>query len=258
VKYGNGLITTASRLVVLSPHLDDAVLSCGAVLASAAEANADVVTIFNGPPEGPLSDAARDFHARCGHGDDAMSHREGEDDLALRHLGISPTRLGFPESLYRRDAAGQHRHSDLRSAFRSRPEAEPEVVQAITDRLLTVTAVEKADLLLVPLGIGDHIDHQIVAAAAQDLQRPMLWYEDIPYAMNRHYRGWEATLAPADALIHYASAAHWQRKLDAIECYASQHEFLWRNQGYWREALTAYAVSVGGGVTAERYWWARP
>jgi LmbE family N-acetylglucosaminyl deacetylase len=260
VKYGNGLLTTASRLVVLSPHLDDAVLSCGAVLASAAEATAaGVVTVFNGPPDGALSDAAREFHARCGHGDDAMAHRESEDDLAMKLLGVASVRLGLPEALYRRDASGEHRHPDIRSGVRTRPDGEPEVVDAVTERLRAVTAVEEADLLLVPLGIGNHIDHQIVATAAQNLQRPMLWYEDIPYALSRHYRGWEATLAPADALIHYVSAAQWQRKLDAVNCYASQQEILFRQaRGFWREALTAYAVSVGGGVLAERYWWASP
>jgi LmbE family N-acetylglucosaminyl deacetylase len=255
----DGLITGASRLVVLSPHLDDAVLSCGAVLAGAVEAAAaDVVTIFNGPPDGALSDAAREFHARCGHGDDAMAQREGEDDLAMRQLGLSTVRLGMPESLYRRDASGEPAHPDLRSIFRSRPDDESEVVDAITRRLLAVAAVEKADLLLAPLGVGDHIDHLIVAAAARNLRRATLWYEDIPYAMNRSYRGFEATLAPADALIHYVTAAQWQRKLDAINCYASQHSILSRQPGFWRETLTAYAVSVGGGVPAERYWWARP
>lgn len=252
------LPATASRPVVLSPHLDDAVLSCGAVLASAVEANVAVVTVFNGPPDGALSDAARDFHARCGHGDDAMALREGEDDRAMGQLGVASVRLGLPEALYRRDASGEPSYLDIRSIFRSRPDDESEVVDTVTDLLLKVTAVEEADLLLIPLGIGGHIDHQIVAAAGLNLRRPVVWYEDMPYALNRHYRGWEATIAPADALIHYASAAQWRRKLGAIDCYASQLEILWGNRKMWREALTAYAVSVGGGVPAERYWWARP
>ena len=102
-------LAAASRLVVLSPHLDDAVLSCGAILARAAEqgVHTTIATIFNGSPDGPLSRSARHFHALCGHGDDAMAHRETEDDLAVEHLGVKSIRLGVPEALYRRDASGR-------------------------------------------------------------------------------------------------------------------------------------------------------
>ena len=44
-------------IAVISPRLDDAVLSCGALLAACAEAGrkASVITVFNGRPQPPLS-----------------------------------------------------------------------------------------------------------------------------------------------------------------------------------------------------------
>src|ERR1700728_4600966 len=123
------LLTAVSRLVVLSSHLDDAALSCGAFMAGAVEAGVTTVavTIFNGKPGGRLSAAAQEFHAQCGHGDDAMMYREAEDDLAMKRLGVTSLRLGLPEALYRRNASGRHSYSDGQAIFSTLPEAEPEV-----------------------------------------------------------------------------------------------------------------------------------
>jgi len=247
-------------MAVLSPHLDDAVLSCGAVLSGCAAAgvHAVTVTVFNGPPDGPLSAAARDFHAQCGHGDDAMAHREIEDDLATTHLGAASIRLGLPEALYRGGTSGRHRYPKGKDIFGSRPEAEAELVADIIERLTSTPAIREAELLLVPLGVGDHIDHQIVAAAARKLRRPLLWYEDVPYVLFDNCLGWEDELAPTDPMACRVIAEHWRAKLDAIDCYASQHSILWHDATRWRQDLTAYAISLGDGVPAERYWRRRP
>src|SRR5215471_10495719 len=169
---------SGSRVTILSPHLDDAVLSCGALLHGCSKIGirTRIVTVFNGSPDGELSDAARDFHLRCGHGDDSMSEREHEDDVAMKRLGVAGMRLGFPEALYRSRGPGIPRYPNGQDIFSSAPALEPDVVDAIAATLSGMPIIGEADMLLAPLAIGDHIDHQIVSVAAQRLGPAKLWY----------------------------------------------------------------------------------
>ncbi|MFI5796305.1 PIG-L deacetylase family protein [Streptomyces sp. NPDC051677] len=271
--------TASARLVVLSPHLDDTALSCGAAVAAAATAGADVVavTVFDGDPQGPLSAAAREFHRTCGHGDDAMAHRRAEDDAAMARLGATPVRLGLPEALYRRDAVGNPRYPAGQDIFgpgfgsgcetaavephddaEGGPDPygiEPDVIAEVVRLLTSLATVREAEVLLAPLAVGGHVDHRITAAAARRLGQPLLWYEDVPYALYDRCRGWQKTLRPVGPMVHHASPADWEAKLDAIDRYVSQHPVLWEEPDRRREALTAYGTSVGAGHTpAERYW----
>src|SRR5690242_15250592 len=74
--------------IYLSPHLDDAVLSCGGAIArhTSAGARVLVVTLCTAapPPDGPLSRFAQNHHLMWGLVPErAMAEREREDDLAL-------------------------------------------------------------------------------------------------------------------------------------------------------------------------------
>jgi LmbE family N-acetylglucosaminyl deacetylase len=79
---------------VLSPHLDDAVLSCFAEL----DAGAGVITVFAGLPP---SDAEPSNWDRCCGFDDAVEHmlaRRAENDTVLDGLDVAHDELGFPEA----------------------------------------------------------------------------------------------------------------------------------------------------------------
>ena len=94
---------------LLSPHLDDAVLSCGGLIARWINRGYDVtvLTIFAGdPPPGPLSPFAQELHSRWDQADGAVASRRAEDRIACGRLGASVAHLAFPDALYRRSAAG--------------------------------------------------------------------------------------------------------------------------------------------------------
>ena len=108
--------------VFVSPHLDDAVLSCAALMrAMVSRAPVTVVTLFSaaGPP--PHTRAARTFLRQCG-ADDAAALFDGrcrEDVEVLDGLGVRYVHLGHPDALFRRrrDPSGL-----LRRAGRVLPE----------------------------------------------------------------------------------------------------------------------------------------
>ncbi len=88
------------RIVIVSPHLDDAVLGCGNFMA--AHPGAFVVTVFAGnPPEYP-TDPMRKWDVQSGlsPGDDVMEIRRHEDDAALDLLEATPVHLEFIEHSY--------------------------------------------------------------------------------------------------------------------------------------------------------------
>jgi LmbE family N-acetylglucosaminyl deacetylase len=94
------------RVVVLSPHLDDAVFSVGAAIAGAARRGAEVaiVTVFADDPESGAPAAPWD--AACGfatEGEAARARRD-EDRRACALVGAAPVWLPFRDEEYGRDA----------------------------------------------------------------------------------------------------------------------------------------------------------
>jgi LmbE family N-acetylglucosaminyl deacetylase len=90
------------RLVVLSPHLDDAVLSLGGTIARASRAGTEVtvVTVFAGDPESTAE--AGEWDTMCGFSTagEAARERRREDARACEILGAVPEWLPFPDIDY--------------------------------------------------------------------------------------------------------------------------------------------------------------
>ncbi len=100
------LLPAGTRLLVLSPHLDDAAFSLGATIAGLARATVQVsvVTVFAGDPRSPAP--AGEWDRRAGfrtEGEAARARRE-EDRRACRLIGAAPVWLDFADAQYgRRD-----------------------------------------------------------------------------------------------------------------------------------------------------------
>jgi LmbE family N-acetylglucosaminyl deacetylase len=177
-------------IVVLSPHLDDAVFSCGGILAAARAAGrrVEVVTVFARPPDpASVPERLRAF-AR-------YDERFAEDDRALALLGASATRLDFVERAFRSPPlAGPG------AVFRSLPRGGPSGLSnlpALTAAVRERLARRPEAVILAPLGVGRHVDHvevflAAVHAAIADRPGSRLWfYEDVyalvPSARRGHF-----------------------------------------------------------------------
>ncbi|MDG4793683.1 PIG-L family deacetylase [Micromonospora sp. WMMD1082] len=239
--------------MVLSPHLDDAVLSCGALIA--ALDSVIVTTVFNGRPVPPITESAARFHARCGHTDNnAMTEREKEDDRALSLVGASKTRLGLPEALYRKDQYGAPLYDSDTAIFVDSISESGQELTMVLDAVHKCVEAADPDLVLAPLGIGGHVDHLLVSMAARRLDRRVLYYEDVPYVLYDRCKGWEDDFQGQHAYLYPSTSDSWSAKTRAIEEYASQQQVLWYEPDAWREQLGAYARSIGCGHYAERLW----
>src|SRR4051812_33085440 len=85
-------------MVVISPHLDDAVFSCGEWLAG--HPGATVVTVFAGVPT--VGDRLTEWDARCGFGSaaEAVMVRRDEDRRAQALVEADAVWLDFTDSQY--------------------------------------------------------------------------------------------------------------------------------------------------------------
>ena len=155
------------RVVIVSPHLDDAVLSCGNFMA--VHPGASVVTVFAGNPPAYPTEPMRKWDVQSGFapGDDVMETRRQEDDAALAVVDATPVHLEFIEHSYN---AGD------------RPVA-PEV---LVDGLAPAVATLRPTLVLAPFGLAnpDHdVTHRACMLARDRLGDDVSWwcYEDNGY-----------------------------------------------------------------------------
>lgn len=243
--------------VYLSPHLDDGALSCGGAIArhSAAGARVLVVTICTAaPPDGPFSSFVEETHRKWQLPPaKVMQARLHEDSLAMEHLAADSMWAGMPDAIYRRPDAyysdetlfGEPAPDDsLLPALRT-------FIQALRNRVPRAT-------LYAPLGIGNHVDHQITYAAARaGAGKAIAFYEDFPYvaapgALEQRMQ----TLGEMFVSSTIDIDATLSRKIGAIAAYASQLGTLFGNAEQMRQAIKAYAEELRPemGTYGERLW----
>lgn len=146
-------------MIVVTPHLGDAVLSCGELLA--AHPGAVVVTVFAGIP--PNAYVVPDWDAACGFSSprQAVSVRRHEDRIALEILEAEPCWLAFPESQYRRALT----------------------LDEVALRLARALRRHRPDTVAMPLGLvrGDHeLAHRAALRLVKQVKCDWLVYDDLP------------------------------------------------------------------------------
>ncbi|HEY6279656.1 MAG TPA: PIG-L family deacetylase [Streptosporangiaceae bacterium] len=214
----------AGSYAVVSPHLDDAVLSCGLFLA--ANPGSLVVTAFtHGPPSvSPLPrwDADSRYFPD---GADVMAVRRGEDISAAAMASAATAHLGYWDGQYRTREYG----------YQGMPTED--LPAAIATDLAARAREHPALAWVIPLGIH-HPDHEITAEAglifAAGHPGPVYLYEELPYARRyprvvtarrKSLRQHGYTLAPDPA---FSLAPDQASKAAVVGCHASQRRALGR------------------------------
>ena len=172
-------------MVVLSPHSDDAAFSLAAVMDSFAKAGAsiDLVTCF--------SCSCYSRHLGTKSEREVTARRKLEDSRFARLVGgkCFTHWLDQPDSELRGTPLGETlRQHELNSRELS-----------ILDSMLETIAplIFPEILLLAPMAVGNHIDHQIVyRLGAKLVQLKKCWtcfYEEIPYKLFSRWNAADAT-----------------------------------------------------------------
>jgi LmbE family N-acetylglucosaminyl deacetylase len=174
--------------VILSPHLDDAVLSCWQLLDGPDEVT--VVNVFTASPRAGTPPAWWDVATGATDSVERMRERRQEDAAALALAGSSSVRLGL-----------------LDDQYRDSPVSVDDVV-----RRIGLTVMPQA-ILHAPGAFDGHSDHVLVRDAALRLARvgwPVVLYADLPHATAR---GWPAWLSGEQSPAGTEVSADWHRVL---------------------------------------------
>jgi len=175
------------RAVIISPHLDDAVFSCGGLIAQlVAEGPVLVVNLF--------TRYLAEVRAR---GVVLSDVRYDEEAQAAQLLGFESIRL---DAL---DVSFRHPHyKSLGNIFKPAVDADLAWLPTLCARLLGVLEGVQIDTLYLPLGIGWHVDHMLTHTMAREwpVHQRLRYYEDLPYGLLPHATrlrladlGWRST-----------------------------------------------------------------
>jgi len=220
-------------LTIISPHLDDAVFSCGCLIAAASEVI--VVTALAGLPDADAALPPWDRAAGFDSARQAVLRRREEDALSLAVLGATPEWLDGLD--------GQYGH-------RQTPES-------VMTALAHATALHRGGTVVAPMGLF-HSDHLLVSRACMMMratlmsmradgtdaadkahaadadqpgsvaQPPLQWlfYEDaihrrVPGVVQNRLHGWRQEGLAATP-VHFPSVPYRAAKMRAVAVYASQ------------------------------------
>lgn len=174
--------------LLLSPHFDDAVLSCWGLLSGGQPLYSTVV--FSGSPSKEWSDSTRTGRDES----DFMLDRINEAKFLYTIAGRQPSFLPFAPARYRSEE----------------PEIS-ELLDAIAETAPEVSAI------YAPAGLCDHPDHLLLRELAVSLasQLPVFLYAEMPVACSR---GWPALIVPSKGERNTAQiVADWRVRLGDVD-----------------------------------------
>ncbi|MFI8313153.1 PIG-L deacetylase family protein [Streptomyces microflavus] len=251
------------RVLAVSPHLDDAVVSYGARLHRLARSGAEVVvlTVFAGVPSPPYSEAAQRYHDVWGVTGNPVPQRVQEDIAALRALDLTPRHADFLDALYRRLPDGGWLVADpTRSVSRQALEVEePDLMASLEVWISDFAADYRPDVVFTCAAIGRHVDHwrardATVGALASTGIELRLW-EDLPYGG----RASEMPPLPAgvsltERVVEQVGPIDRDAKFSAVQHYVSQLDLLARDGASLRERLSRHARTRSRTAYNEATW----
>lgn len=171
--------------IFLSPHYDDAVYSAGGTIHHLASngQHATVITTMAGIPQPPFPDTPiiRENHQRWNAGENPVYQRRDEDGTALQILGAQGVYLDIPDCIYRQHNTPFYPdEASLWGAVHPDDTAREKLLASLPQHIPDDATV------YAPLGVGNHVDHQLVREVALSLcetkrEITLLLYLDFPY-----------------------------------------------------------------------------
>jgi len=254
------------HLVVIEPHMDDAVLSAGGrLLHQRGHARITILSVVKWSNFTSYLLLKRDFFDLQA----VTALRQRESDLAAKLLGAEHRTLDWSDAPIRFwpgerwSATTVQRLADTPHAF-VKLFPSPAEVSLLAEQLADTLHQLAPDELWIPMGLGDHVDHRTTRSACLQMltdprQRlegiPVSMYEDLPYAATEGH----ATQI-RNALVNCGTGVCrvieditdvFEDKLRVASTYASQFKL-----SYMEPLLHRFAETEGAaqGRLAEAYY----
>jgi len=218
--------------IYLSPHLDDAILSCGGFIhrQRAAGEPVLVMTLCAGSPDyGQLTSFAQQYHAAWGNLPDVVASRRTEDRAVLDKWGARAHHCNTLDSLYRH-VDGKVTYPDLAALFAEPHPQELDTLPRLWQQELECLFSNSGETIIyAPVAAGNHVDHQLVRVWALRLiedGRQVWFYEDFthvesPGALQRAlacfgHVSWQARTISIDVNAKIAAIRGYETQIALI------------------------------------------
>ncbi|PWF88918.1 PIG-L family deacetylase [Kocuria rosea] len=231
-------MNTNSPWLFLSPHLDDAVLSCAGLMeAYGIRRDITVATIFTEAEPPPHTRAARSFLRQCSRHDaiSLFNDRRSEDQVALAGLGVRQRHLGATDALFRQRRTTKavlgplarvlpelvHLYPTYRFdiALGRISRSDRALIAHLRASVADLLEQTEADLLFCPVGVGRHVDHLIARMVGSQFPEQVVYYSDFPYNQSA---GPDLAFVQKHQLVAWKWAVEPVRKKQHINQYPSQ------------------------------------
>ncbi len=218
------------KILVLSPHADDAVFSCFDHIKSWLKSGhtVDVCTIFSKFTPSKLSDDVRGYMANSGFISAKLfeNARQQEDKRALKFLGVKFLTPHFVDGAFQ-EYKGMNIYPSFGELFSGRIAENDTRVLSVAEYLDTIGP--RYDRVISPIGIGSQADHVITALCAEKYinKDKLCYYYDVPYYFFS--RNWKRRYV--HALIKMRTSLKWitKDKVRGMGMYRSQTPLILRN-----------------------------
>jgi LmbE family N-acetylglucosaminyl deacetylase len=187
------IIENYDIFIFISPHLDDAVLSCGQFIKDLAEykKQVTVISVFTKAKRNTISPQAIDFLKNCRYKSATKLYNDfrNEDINVLKYLQVKHIHLNFTDAAWRIDKNKKPIYPNVYSQFSDNvSENDKPLTNLISSKIITLLKKQKGRyLILAPLSVGGHADHVIIQKIICKLNCPKLFWEDFPYNTNRKF-----------------------------------------------------------------------
>ncbi len=230
----------SKQWIYLSPHLDDAVYSCGGLISQQVQRGekAAVWTVFAGDPaQHQMTPYAQSLHERWGTGLNAAVLRRVEDQTACEIVGAEPRHFQWLDCIYR-SVAGLPLVSSDDDLFNSATPVQQDLAAEIVAMLQEQVPAEAS--VVVPLGAGNHIDHRVARMAAETAELDLLYYADVPYVLGHQDEVERLTAEMQPAVTEQITASAMDKWLEAAAAYKSQMSTFWDSKEALRQQFKDY------------------
>lgn len=194
-----------------------------------------------------MSPFAETLHQNWGLGENAIQIRREEDRKASQVVGAVPRYFSYFDCIYRKSDLGDYYYLSDHDLFGGLDPREAKLIISLTEELKNQLPAEAR--IIAPLGIGNHVDHELTRKAASRLGIPLYYYADYPYVRET---------GGIETLKFMAGSADWEQEIflisekgcqgwqEASQFYQSQTSIFWENEGALKEEIKAYSSTMGG------------
>lgn len=234
------------KAMFVSPHFDDAILSCSGLIASYIKRgkSIQICTVFTEIQKeiNKLSQVIKEYVAEdMGILEDNVDMHEckkwitlrrQEDERACKYLGCKKRELKYLDAIFRMEQ-NQYIYDTEESLFEKVYEA------SLVDELIKQFTIlcKDFDACFFPMAIGNHIDHRIlhhVGLKIAEKYNQVYYYHEIPYCIGTEVQYPRSNL--------YDVSEFMEIKIKAISYYGTQLKGLFGSKEYIGNIIPSYEV----------------